>query len=165
MSPEAKQILVIDDDAARRQLSVRILSDEGFAITAVAEGFSAIRAAGCRRFALTIAPLTARFFCLRGVELRNPRDVELRLTRAGEGSDHGWSLQVRTDQLLHSPPRRLTPSGTSLPGLGRNYGDLWIGVFNPEPAAPAVYELTVTITVQSPPGIRRAFSPLGRGPR
>src|SRR3989475_12912083 len=95
----------------------------------------------------------------------NPRDVELRLTRAGEGSDHGWSLQVRTDQLLHSPPRRLTPSGTSLPGLGRNYGDLWIGVFNPEPAAPAVYELTVTITVQRPPGIRRAFSPLGRGPR
>ena len=121
--------------------------------------------AGERRFALTIAPLTARFFCLRGVELRNPRDVELRLTRAGEGSDHGWSLRVRTDQLLHSPPRRLTPSGTSLPGLGRNYGDLWIGVFNPEPAAAAVYELTVTITVQSPPGMRRAFSPLGRGPR
>ena len=107
--------------------------------------------AGERRFALTIAPLTARFFCLRGVELRTPRDVELRLTRAGEGSDHAWSLQVRTDQLLHSPPRRLNPSGTTLPGLGRNYGDLWIGV---------------TIRVQSPPGVRRTtFSPLGRGPR
>src|SRR2546427_9139681 len=32
----------------------------------------------------------------------SPRDVELRLTRAGEGSDHAWSLQVRTDQLLRS---------------------------------------------------------------
>src|SRR5215470_5281340 len=116
--------------------------------------------AGERRFALTIAPLTARFFALRGVELRTPRDVELRLTRAGEGSDHAWSLQVRSDQLLHSPPRRLNPGGTSLPGLGRNYADIWVGVFNPEPAAPAVYELTVTIRVQSPPGIRRpAFSP------
>ncbi len=122
--------------------------------------------AGERRFALTIAALTARFFVLRGVDLRTPRDVELRLTRGGEGSDHAWSLQVRSDQLLHSPPRRLNPGGTTLPGLGRNYGDLWIGVFNPEPAGSAVYELTVTIRVQSPPGLRRStFSPLGRGPR
>ena len=122
--------------------------------------------AGERRFALTIAALTARFFVLRGVELRTPRDVELRLTRGGEGSDHAWSLQVRSDQLLHSPPRRLNPGGTALPGLGRNYGDLWIGVFNPEPVGAAVYELTVTIRVQSPPGLRRStFSPLGLGPR
>jgi hypothetical protein len=73
---------------------------------------------------------------------------------------------VRTDQLLHSPPRRLNPGGTTLPGLGRNYGDLWIGVFNPEPASVAVYELAVTIRVQSPPGLRRSTGfPLGRGPR
>jgi class 3 adenylate cyclase len=122
--------------------------------------------AGERRFAMTVAPLTARFFALRAVDIRNPRDVELRLTRGGEGSDHAWSLQVRSDQLLHSPPRRLNTHATTLPGLGRNYGDLWIGVFNPDPAAAAVYELAITIRVQSPPGIRRStFSPLGRGPR
>jgi len=122
--------------------------------------------AGERRFAVTVAPLTTRFFALRAVELRTPRDVQLRLLHGGEGSDHAWSLQVRTDQLLHSPPRRLNPGGTTLPGFGRNYGDLWIGVFNPEPASAAVYELAVTIRVQSPPGLRRSTGfPLGRGPR
>ena len=57
MYPEAQRILVIDDDAERRQLSVRVLSEEGFAVTAVAEGFSAIRAADRRRFALAVAAL------------------------------------------------------------------------------------------------------------
>src|SRR5260370_20961318 len=57
MYPEAQQILVIDDDPARRQLSVRILGDEGFAVTAVAEGFSAIRAASGRRFAFALAAI------------------------------------------------------------------------------------------------------------
>lgn len=55
MDPEAQQILVIDGDALRRQRSERILSEEGFIVTAVAEGFSAIRAAATRRFALALA--------------------------------------------------------------------------------------------------------------
>ena len=55
MYPEAQQILVIDSDQRRRQLSARILGEEGFAVTAVAEGFSAIRAAGSGRFALVLA--------------------------------------------------------------------------------------------------------------
>lgn len=55
MYPEGKQILVIDNDTPRRRLSERILIDEGFAVTAVSQGFSAIRAAERRRFALAIA--------------------------------------------------------------------------------------------------------------
>ena len=43
MPPEAQQILIIDNDAARRQLIEQILGDDGFAVTTVAEGFSAIR--------------------------------------------------------------------------------------------------------------------------
>jgi CheY-like chemotaxis protein len=54
MYPEGKQILVIDHDTRRRQLIERILIEEGFAVTAVAEGFSAIRAAQSGRFALAI---------------------------------------------------------------------------------------------------------------
>ena len=53
MYPEGK-ILVIDDDTRRRQLCERILIEEGFAVTAVPEGFSAIRAAQSVRFALAI---------------------------------------------------------------------------------------------------------------
>ena len=122
--------------------------------------------AGARRFAIPLAPLTARFLHLRGVELKTPRDVELKLTCHGEDWGHAWSLQVRTDQLLHSPPRRFDPTGVMLPGLGRNYGDAWLGVFNPDPATPVLCELTVTIRVQSQPGPRRTtFSPLGLGPR
>jgi CheY-like chemotaxis protein len=58
MYPEGQQILVIDDDARRRQLIERILTDEGFVVTAVAQGFSAIRAAAGGRFALAIAALS-----------------------------------------------------------------------------------------------------------
>jgi len=54
MYPEGKQILVIDDDTRRLQLIERILVEEGFAITAVAQGFSAIRAAASGSFALAI---------------------------------------------------------------------------------------------------------------
>jgi DNA-binding response OmpR family regulator len=58
MYPDGKQILVIDEDAGRRRLSERILIAEGFAVTAVTEGFSAIRAARCGRFALAIASVS-----------------------------------------------------------------------------------------------------------
>jgi two-component system, OmpR family, phosphate regulon response regulator OmpR len=54
MYPEGNRILVIDDDTRRRQLSERALIEEGFAVTAVPEGFSAIRAAQSGRFALAI---------------------------------------------------------------------------------------------------------------
>jgi DNA-binding NtrC family response regulator len=55
MYTEGNEILIVDSDAARRELCERVLSEEGFAVTAVAEGFSAIRAAGRRRFAVAIA--------------------------------------------------------------------------------------------------------------
>ena len=58
MYPEGKQILVIDDDTRRRQLIERILIEEGFAVTAVAQGFSAIRAAASVRFALAIVAVS-----------------------------------------------------------------------------------------------------------
>ena len=55
MYPEGQQILVIDDDERRRELIEHILIGEGFAVTAVAQGFSAIHAAASRRFALAVA--------------------------------------------------------------------------------------------------------------
>ena len=55
MYPEGQRILVIDDDERRCQLIERVLTEEGFAVTAVAQGFSAIRATTRGRFALAIA--------------------------------------------------------------------------------------------------------------
>src|SRR5438067_492719 len=57
MFPQAEPILVIDSDVRRRQLSERILGAEGFAVVAVAEGLSAIRAASRCRFALVVVAL------------------------------------------------------------------------------------------------------------
>jgi DNA-binding response OmpR family regulator len=54
MYPEGKRILVIDDDTRRREICERVLLEEGFAVTAVPEGFSAIRAVQGARFALAI---------------------------------------------------------------------------------------------------------------
>jgi len=48
-------ILVIDNDARRRQSTERVLHEEGFAVTGVGEGFSALRAASRGRFALAVA--------------------------------------------------------------------------------------------------------------
>lgn len=58
MYPIGKQILVVDDDADRCRLSERVLIAEGFAVTAVPDGFSAIRAVRRGRFALVIAAVT-----------------------------------------------------------------------------------------------------------
>jgi DNA-binding response OmpR family regulator len=58
MYPDGKQLLVIDDDVGRRRLSECILIAEGFSVTAMSEGLSAIRAARLGRFALAIAAVS-----------------------------------------------------------------------------------------------------------
>ena len=55
MYPDGQKVLIVDHDPGRRQSIERILTGEGFAVTAVSEGFAALRAAGKRRFALIIA--------------------------------------------------------------------------------------------------------------
>ena len=55
MYPEGQHILVIDSEPRRRQMAERILSEEGFVVTGVGEGFSALRAAAGSRFALAVA--------------------------------------------------------------------------------------------------------------
>ena len=58
MYPEGQHILVIENDAGRRELSAQVLTDEGFTVTAAREGFSAIRAADGTCFALAIAAVS-----------------------------------------------------------------------------------------------------------
>jgi CheY-like chemotaxis protein len=54
MYPDGQEILVVVDDRERRERAVRILADEGFAVTAAAEGLAALRAVGTRRYALVV---------------------------------------------------------------------------------------------------------------
>lgn len=55
MYPEGQEILVVIDDPERRERVARLLGDEGFAVSAAAEGLAALRAVGSRRFAMIIA--------------------------------------------------------------------------------------------------------------
>jgi two-component system phosphate regulon response regulator OmpR len=55
MYPEGQEILIVIDDGERRERVTRILGDEGFAVTAAAEGLAALRAVGAQRFAMVVA--------------------------------------------------------------------------------------------------------------
>jgi CheY-like chemotaxis protein len=57
MDPEWQDILVVDQDPVRRALIERILTEDGFEVTAVSEGLAALRAAGSGRFALIVAAI------------------------------------------------------------------------------------------------------------
>jgi CheY-like chemotaxis protein len=55
MYPQGQEILVVIDDRVRRERVVRILVDEGFDVSAVAEGLAALRAVATQSYALVIA--------------------------------------------------------------------------------------------------------------
>ena len=57
MYPDAQHILVIDSVVERRQLSEQVLTEAGFAVTAVGDGITAIRAATGGRLALALAAM------------------------------------------------------------------------------------------------------------
>ena len=92
MYPEGKHILVIDSDAKRRQQSERVLADEGFAVVAVAEGFTAVRLAAGRRFALAVIAVDLPG-TLDGVQT-------LRQIRARQP----WMKALFTGDAAHRPP-------------------------------------------------------------
>lgn len=102
------------------------------------------------RFGTAVAPFTARFFRVDAGELRDGRDVTVNLTEAGLPSDLAWLVTVRSGRGSGPQALRLDRSGTSLPGLGRDYGAVWIGVFNTDPSAERRYELTVILKRPGP---------------
>ncbi|HEX3884088.1 MAG TPA: response regulator [Stellaceae bacterium] len=57
MYPESHEILVIDDDDARREAIAATLREEGFPVTAVAEGLAGLRAVCRQGFALAISAM------------------------------------------------------------------------------------------------------------
>ena len=108
MYPKAQQILVIDDDPERRQLSVRVLSDEGFTVTAVAEGFSAIRAASSQRFALALAAveLPGALDGLATVRQLRARQPWLKALFTGDVAQRAWWPRPGCDDFIAAPFHR-----------------------------------------------------------
>ena len=109
MDPETQQILIVDSNAKRRQLSERALSEEGFAVTAVADGFSAVRAAGSQRFALVLAAveLPGSLDGLATMRLLRARQPWLRALFTGGVSGWPWWWSVAdSDEFIPSPFHR-----------------------------------------------------------
>jgi len=107
MYPNGTPILVIDGEANRRQLTERVLAAEGFAVTAVSEGFSAIRTAGLCRFALAVAadelPGTLDAAAtLRQMRVRQPW---LKALYTGDAGSRPAPLDRERDEFIGSPFR------------------------------------------------------------
>lgn len=103
------------------------------------------------RFTLTLAPLTARFVCIRRGELREARDIAIKLSEGDEPSSAAWLLTLRSDQLMSAPPKRCGPQGISVEGFGKNYSALWLALFNADPERDKTYELIVSLSPQGQP--------------
>ena len=57
MYPQGNDVLVVDHEPQRRERIVRLLADEGFAVTKATEGLAALRVSASRRFALIVAAI------------------------------------------------------------------------------------------------------------
>lgn len=125
MERETQQILVIDNDARRRQLCERALAEEGFGVTAVAEGFSAIRVAGSRRFALVVAAveLPGTLDGLATIRQLRVRQPWLRALFTGKVSGWPWWWSVADcDEFIASPYQRHDLLGCVFELLQRDVG-------------------------------------------
>jgi class 3 adenylate cyclase len=93
------------------------------------------------RFTVAVSPLSTRFVCLRRGNVKDGRDVDVRLTENGAPTDSAWLLTLRSDHLSQTPPRRPERTGTTLAGFGLTYNHLWVGCFNTEPQGDKLFEV------------------------
>ena len=103
------------------------------------------------RFTLTLEPLTARFVAIKRGDLREARDIMIKLTEGGEPSTTAWVLTLRSDQLMSAPPKRCGAQGLAVEGFGKNYSALWLALFNADPEREKAYDLTVSLSPQGVP--------------
>jgi hypothetical protein len=94
------------------------------------------------KFRMTLGPLTARFVQV-STDLREARSAGLKLVVDGQPSDAGWAVTVAVGPRPRTEARRLAEDGTHVTGLGREFGAVWVTLFNADPAADRRYELSV----------------------
>ncbi len=108
---------------------------------------------GPHLFTFTTGPLTTRFFTLRltGDTLADPPNVEIKLKENDAPTDHAWLITLpMPGKVQPLAPKRHRTGGTTLPGLGKDFSGLWIGVFNADPSHERSYELSITLRRKPP---------------
>jgi hypothetical protein len=109
---------------------------------------------GPHLFTVTTGPLTSRFFTLRlaGDALADPPDVEIKLKEHDAPTDHAWLVTLPMPGGKEQPPapKKHRTGGTTLSGFGKDFGGLWIGLFNADPANEKSYELSIALRRKPP---------------
>jgi len=95
------------------------------------------------QFIADVAPLTARFFRFDGVDLKEPRDIHVRLAEKGAPSDDAWLVLIQGREGAPKA-RRHERQGSTVATLLRDCA-VWIALFNPEAENERRYELTVSV--------------------
>ena len=112
---------------------------------------------GPHLFTTTAGPLTTRFFAVELADgtLDDPPDVEIKLKENDAATDHAWLIPLpapgKSEPLV---PRKHRTGGTTLEGLGKEFGGLWIGVFNADPDSERNFELSIALR-RKPPTVGR----------
>jgi hypothetical protein len=94
------------------------------------------------KFRMTLGPMTARFV-LVSADLKEARSAGFKLLSDGQPSDAGWAVTVAQGARSRTEARRIAEDGTHVTGLGKDYGAVWVAVFNPDPVADRRCELSV----------------------
>ena len=125
MYPEGSPILVIDSDGRRRRLSEQTLADEGFAVTAVPEGFSAIRAVEGQAFAVVIVAVNLPGTLDGPTTVRQLRDRQpwLKALLIGELDGRVWRPERDCDDFIPAPFHQRDLLGCVFEVLQRGTGD------------------------------------------
>jgi hypothetical protein len=119
-------------------------------------------------FSVTAGPLTTRFFTLTlaGEALADPPDVEIKLRENDAPTDHAWLVALPLPGGKASPvvPKKHRTGGTTLAGLGKEFGGLWIGVYNADASNERSYELEITLRRKPPAEAPRQMKPPAQSP-
>jgi hypothetical protein len=98
------------------------------------------------RFPATLPAMTARFFLITA-ELKDAHGVDVKLKCGGAPADTAWVVTVpaagRATGKVEA--RRISPEGTALPGLGRDYAAIWIALFNADPERETDCQLSLAL--------------------
>ncbi|MGE5270339.1 MAG: response regulator transcription factor [Thiohalocapsa sp.] len=126
MPPEVKHVLVIDDDEERRRRVAGLLSEEGFDVTAVGEGFSAVRLAAGRHFALALVAmaLPGALDGVRTVRQLRALQPQLKALLLGEAAQWLGCPVGERDDFIAAPFRRRDLLGCVFELLQREPGYL-----------------------------------------
>ena|SRR5579862_7329245 len=108
MYPQGNEILVVAHQPNRRERITQFLADEGFAVTAAAEGLAALRAFGDRQFGLVVAAvdLPGSLDGLATVRRARRRQPGLRALYTGEPASRPLLANPATEDFIAAPFER-----------------------------------------------------------